>query len=59
MDRACSTKGEKRNAFKLLMGKPEGKRDGWIIVQWILERWDGALWTGLVLLRIGSIRGLL
>jgi hypothetical protein len=22
----CSTKGEKRNAYKLLMGKPEGKR---------------------------------
>jgi hypothetical protein len=22
----CSTKGEKRNAYRLLMGKPEGKR---------------------------------
>jgi hypothetical protein len=26
MDRACSTDGEKRNAYRLLMGKPEGKR---------------------------------
>jgi hypothetical protein len=22
----CSTNGEKRNAYRLLMGKPEGKR---------------------------------
>jgi hypothetical protein len=26
MDRACSTNGEKRNAYRILMGKPEGKR---------------------------------
>jgi hypothetical protein len=26
MDRACSTNGEKSNAFKILMGEPEGKR---------------------------------
>jgi hypothetical protein len=26
MYRACSTNGEKRNAYRLLMGKPEGKR---------------------------------
>jgi hypothetical protein len=24
--RACSTNGEKRNAYRLLVGKPEGKR---------------------------------
>jgi hypothetical protein len=24
--RACSTNGEKRNAYKILVGKPEGKR---------------------------------
>jgi hypothetical protein len=23
MDRACSTKGEKRNAYRILVGKPE------------------------------------
>jgi hypothetical protein len=26
MDRACSTNGEKNNAYRLLVGKPEGKR---------------------------------
>jgi hypothetical protein len=26
MDRACSTIGEKRNACRILVGKPEGKR---------------------------------
>jgi hypothetical protein len=26
MGEACSTNGEKRNAYRLLMGKPEGKR---------------------------------
>jgi hypothetical protein len=57
----CSTKGEKRNAYRLLVGKPEGKRPlgrprrgGWIILGWILERWNGVMWTGLVWLRIGT-----
>jgi hypothetical protein len=54
----CSTNGEKRNAFRLLVGKPEGKiplgrpRRRW--VDNILERWDGVIWTGLVWLRIGT-----
>jgi hypothetical protein len=26
MGRACSTKGERRNAYRILVGKPEGKR---------------------------------
>jgi hypothetical protein len=26
MDRACSTNGEKRNAYRILFGMPEGKR---------------------------------
>jgi hypothetical protein len=46
---------EKRNAYRLLLGKPEGKNqwedqdvDGWIISGCILERWDGVMWTGLV-----------
>jgi hypothetical protein len=26
MGRACSTKGEKRNSYRILVGKPEGKR---------------------------------
>jgi hypothetical protein len=53
--------GEKRNAYRLLVGKPEGKNHeedqdvgGWIILGWILERWDGVMWTGFVWLRIGT-----
>jgi hypothetical protein len=37
--------GEKRNAYRILVGKPEGKRQlgsqdvgGWTILKWILER---------------------
>jgi hypothetical protein len=26
MERACNTNGMKRNAYKILVGKPEGKR---------------------------------
>jgi hypothetical protein len=51
--------GEKRNAYRLLVGNPEGKNHQedqdigyWIILGWILERWDGLMWTGLVWLRI-------
>jgi hypothetical protein len=55
--------GEKRKAYRLLVGKPEGKRAlgrqrrRWvdnIVLGWILERWDGEVWTGLVWLRIGT-----
>jgi hypothetical protein len=32
--------GEKRNAYRILVGMPEGKRpdQGWTILKWILER---------------------
>jgi hypothetical protein len=37
--------GEKKNTYRILVGKPEGKRpledqsvDGWTISKWILER---------------------
>jgi hypothetical protein len=52
--------GEKRNTYRLLVGKLEGKRPlrrprhRWIILGRILERWDGVMWTGLVWLRIGT-----
>jgi hypothetical protein len=40
---ACSTNGEKRSAYRILLGKPEGKRPlerlgKRIILKWILER---------------------
>jgi hypothetical protein len=76
-----------RNEYRLLVGKPEGKRPlgrkrrRWVdntecgklasffiqhfsskkevslshlVLGWILERWDGVMWTGLIWLRIGT-----
>jgi len=46
--------GEERGAYRVLVGKPEGKNnwgdlgvDGWIILGWISRRWDVGIWTGL------------
>jgi hypothetical protein len=45
--------GEKRNAYRLLVGKPDGKsplgrpRRRWVDnIRMDLEKWDGAMWTG-------------
>jgi hypothetical protein len=48
--------GEKRNAYRLLVGKPEGKRPlGRLRRMWVDNiRLDGVMWTGLVWLRIGT-----
>jgi hypothetical protein len=53
--------GEKRNVFRLLVGKPEGRRPlGRPRRRWLdnikmdLVWWDGVMWTGLVWLRIGT-----
>jgi hypothetical protein len=38
-----------------LVGKPEEEDQnigGWILLRWIVERWDGMMCTGLVWLRI-------
>jgi hypothetical protein len=57
--------GEKRNAYGILVGKPEGKRPlgrprcRWIILKWIIDRQDGVVWTGLIWLRIWTSGGLL
>jgi hypothetical protein len=63
MGRAYITHGNKRNACRTLVGKPEGKRPLgkprrlWeLIVKWILYKQD---WTGLMWLRIGTNGGLL
>ena len=44
----------KRGAFRVLVGKPEGKNrwgdldvDGWIILGWISRRWVVGVWTEL------------
>jgi hypothetical protein len=47
--------GEKRNAYRLLVGKSEVKRLlGRPILKWILEKGDGMVWIGLIWLRIGT-----
>jgi hypothetical protein len=54
MGRACGTYGGGERAYRVLVGKPEGKShwgdlgvDGWIIIGWISRRWDVGMWTGL------------
>jgi hypothetical protein len=39
---------EMRNAYKSLIGKPEGKT----ILKWILSEYSRKAWTGLIWLRI-------
>jgi hypothetical protein len=53
--------GEKRNAYRLLVGKPEGRRPlrrpsrRWLDnIRMDLVEGDGVMWTGLVWLRIGA-----
>jgi hypothetical protein len=49
MGRACSTNGEKKNAYRILVGKPEGKRllgrprCRWVENIKIDFRWDDGL----------------
>jgi hypothetical protein len=57
----CSTNGEKRNAYRSLVGKPEGKRAlGRPRRRWVdnigmdLGEVGWVMWTGLVWLRIGT-----
>jgi hypothetical protein len=65
MGRACSTNGEKRNAYTILMGEPEGKRpQGRPRRRWVDSikmdhrkiGWDGMF--GLIRLRTGASGGL-
>jgi hypothetical protein len=58
--------GEIRNVYKILVGKPEGKRplgrhkSRWsIILKWILEKLGGNVWTGFNWHRIASGGGFL
>ena len=49
--------GERRGLYRVLMGKPEGKRtgiNGRIIVRQIFRKWDVGVWTGSIWLRIGT-----
>jgi hypothetical protein len=61
MGGACSTNGEKMNAYRILW-ESQKERDhwggqdvgGWTILKWIFERQDGMVWIGLILLSIGT-----
>ena len=52
--------GERRGVYRVLVGKPKGKRDHWgdlgvdgrIILRWIFRRWDVGVWTGSTCLKI-------
>jgi hypothetical protein len=57
---------EKRNAYRVLVGKLEGKKPpedlnggGKIILRWILEKSDEMVWTALIWLRKETSGGLL
>jgi hypothetical protein len=52
---ACSTHGEKRNVYKILVGKLKGRdhlqergTDVRIILEWILRKQGGRVWTGCI-----------
>jgi hypothetical protein len=57
--------GEKRNAYRILVGKPEGKRllgrrrRRWVDNIKIYLREDGMVWAGLIWLRTGTSAGVL
>jgi len=51
MGGACSAYGEGRGVYRVLVGKPEGKRplgrpgvDVKIILRWIFRKWDVGYW---------------
>jgi hypothetical protein len=61
MGRAFSIHGDKRNAYRILVGKPKWKRPlgPRTILKRILEKYDGVVCIGLIGLRIGTSKGFL
>jgi hypothetical protein len=64
MGGACSADGERRGVYRVLVGKPEGKRqlgrprqNGRIISRVIFRKWDVGAWTGSSWLRIETVGG--
>jgi len=39
--------GEERGVYRVLLGKPEGRRPMGTILGWICRRWDVGIWTRL------------
>jgi hypothetical protein len=56
---------EGRCVYRVLVGRPEGKRplgrhvDWRIILRWIFRKWDARAWTGWMWLRTGTRWGAL
>ena len=47
--------GETTGVYRVLVGKPEGKRPlGRPRRRWIIRKWDVGVWTGSRWLRIGA-----
>jgi hypothetical protein len=53
--------GTRRGAYRILVGKPKGKRPlGKTrrrleeIVKWIFRKWDWGAWAGMIWLRLGT-----
>jgi hypothetical protein len=57
--------GEMKNEYKILVGKPEGKRllgrprRRWEILECILGKQGGKVWTGCICLSMGTSGGFL
>jgi hypothetical protein len=62
MSGPCNTNGGEEERILIIGGKARRKETtrknqdagGWIILGWILERWDGVMLTGLVWFGIGT-----
>jgi len=63
MGGACGTNGGEMKCIQSFGGETEEKRslgrrkhvDGRMNLQWILKKWDGSVWTGLIWLRIWQV----
>jgi hypothetical protein len=44
--------GERKGMYRVLAGKPDGKKSLGIILKWIFRKWDVEVWTGSSWLRI-------
>jgi hypothetical protein len=61
MSGSCSTYGERRGVYGVLLGIPEGKNhlvdpgvDGIMILRWIFRKRNVGAWTGSSWFRIGT-----
>jgi hypothetical protein len=62
---ACGTNGTRVDAYRVLVGRLERKKnledlgiDGWMILKYNFKKWDGKAWTGSIWLWIGTREGL-